>query len=231
MLLLLGYWFVVWAAAMWSSRPWVENDAGKRYLWWTSGLMFVVFLGFSVKTRGGEPNWPIAGYVGGLVLTGGWLAQQLDSAGRWRRLTLVGLGGACFVSLSVTLLMHRSDLIYPLLARAAGPATAQQQCPIRRLDPTCSPARLAADTSSRCGRDPRTGGRRAGSGGHELGAAGRDWFLLRGTSASVLGRASGGGSAQSVRSLAAESDPGQRDISRPDIHRRRQLLTRFRRRL
>ncbi len=135
--LLLGYWFVVWAAAMWSARPWVENDAGKRYLWWTSGVMFLVFLGFSVKTRGGEPNWPIAGYVGGLVLTGGWLARQLDAAAWWRRLTLICLGAACVVSLSVTLLMHRSDLIYPLLARAAGPATAQQRWPIRRLDPTC----------------------------------------------------------------------------------------------
>src|SRR5262249_14385109 len=31
--LFLGFWFIAWAVAMWAHRPWVEPDAGMRYLW------------------------------------------------------------------------------------------------------------------------------------------------------------------------------------------------------
>src|SRR5262249_55903957 len=36
---LLGYWFVVWAAAMWTHAPWREPRAEVRYLWWMSAPM------------------------------------------------------------------------------------------------------------------------------------------------------------------------------------------------
>src|SRR5205823_4584857 len=89
--LLLGYWFVVWAAAMVRHRPWREPDAGVRYLWWMSAPMFVVFLLFGFKTGGGEPNWPITAYVSGLVLAVAWLAEQLRAPRvGYRRFTAVG---------------------------------------------------------------------------------------------------------------------------------------------
>jgi 4-amino-4-deoxy-L-arabinose transferase-like glycosyltransferase len=136
--LLLGFWFVAWAAALWNHRPWKETDDGKRYLWWLSAPMFAVFLVFSVKTGGGEANWPITAYISGLVLAAGWLRQQLRSPAVWyRRLTATGLAAACLLGLGLTAFAHYSEWAYPLLVKLAGPATDQQPVPLRRLDPTC----------------------------------------------------------------------------------------------
>jgi hypothetical protein len=136
--LLMGYWFVAWLAAMVVHRPWAEPDAGRRYLWWTSALMFAVFLGFSLKTGGGEPNWPVTAYVSGLVLAAGWLARQLRAPAAWyRRLAWIGLASACVVGLAVTLLIYRSDWAHPLLVRLGGPPTPDHPEPLRRYDPTC----------------------------------------------------------------------------------------------
>jgi hypothetical protein len=132
------YWFVAWVAALWAYRPWRDNDDGRRYLWWLSVPMFGVFLAFSVKTGGGEPNWPITAYISGLVLAAGWLARQLDiSPGWYRRLTMAGLATTCGLGLAVTAFLHFSDVAYPWLAQLAGPATDRQPLPLRRLDPTC----------------------------------------------------------------------------------------------
>jgi hypothetical protein len=136
--LLLGYWFVAWVTAMIASRPWADEDDGRRYLWWMSAVMFAVFLGFSVKTRGGEPNWPIAAYISGLVLTAGWLARRFAESGpRVRGATVAGLALACTAGLVLTVVVHRTDLAYPLLTRLAGPPTDERPLPLRRLDPTC----------------------------------------------------------------------------------------------
>ena len=55
--------------------------------------MFLIFLGFSFKTDGGEPNWPGTAYLSGLVLAASWLAEQLASPHRWyRRVTATGYG-------------------------------------------------------------------------------------------------------------------------------------------
>jgi 4-amino-4-deoxy-L-arabinose transferase-like glycosyltransferase len=136
--LLLGYWFVLWVAALWAQRPWKETDEGRRYLWWMSVPMFALFLAFGVKTKGGEPNWPITAYISGLVLTAGWLVRHLVSPVRWyRRLTVGGLVAASGLGLLLTLFVHRSDWTYPLLVKLAGPPTAEQPQPLRRLDPTC----------------------------------------------------------------------------------------------
>jgi hypothetical protein len=136
--LLLGYWFVAWAAALWAHRPWKEPDEGRRYLWWMSVPMFALFLAFSLKTKGGEPNWPVTAYVSGLVLLAGWLAHRLRGLAGWpRRLAFGGLAAACGLGLVLTAFVHRSDLAYPLLARLAGPPTDEQPYPLRRLDPTC----------------------------------------------------------------------------------------------
>src|SRR5207237_6614552 len=61
-LLLLGFWFVAWAAAMLAHRPWQESELGRRYLWWMSAPMFSCFLLFCFKTHE-EPNCPITDYL------------------------------------------------------------------------------------------------------------------------------------------------------------------------
>ncbi len=136
--LLLGFWFVAWAAAMVAHRPGAEGDAGVRYLWWTSATTFGVFLAFSVKTAGGEPNWPVTAYLSGLVLTAAWLARRLKTGPLgYRRTTAAGLAAACLLGVALTAALHRSDLIYPILERLAGAPTDRQPFPLRRLDPTC----------------------------------------------------------------------------------------------
>ena len=40
---------------------------------------FLIFLGLSVKTGGGEPNWAVTAYLSGGVLAASWLAVQLES--------------------------------------------------------------------------------------------------------------------------------------------------------
>jgi hypothetical protein len=136
--LLLVYWFIVWAAAMVAHRPWREPDEGVRYLWWLSAPMFLMFLAFSPKTGGGEINWPVTAYLSGLVLSAAWLLRQLDDPRRWyRRWTAINLGLAGAVGLAVTLLMHHSEWLYPVLSRLAAPPSQANLFPLRRFDPTC----------------------------------------------------------------------------------------------
>lgn len=135
--LLLGYWFFAWAAAMIVHRPGRETDPDKLYLWWMSATVFGVFLTFSIKTGGGEPNWPVTAYISGLVLAAGWLAAQLRSPTLiWRRMVVVGLVLVCVVGLGLSALAHRSDYLYPLMARFGGPPTQKQPTPVRAFDPT-----------------------------------------------------------------------------------------------
>jgi hypothetical protein len=136
-LMLLGFWFVAWAAAMSAHGPWGNPDPGVRYLWWTSALMFAVFWGFSLKTPE-EPNWPVTAYLSGIVLGASWLSRQLRSPKGWyRRLTLACLSAACVLGLLVTLVMHRSEVARPVLLRLSGPPSASHPLPLRRFDPTC----------------------------------------------------------------------------------------------
>lgn len=136
--LLLVFWFFVWVAAMWTHRPWREADAGKRYLWWMSAPMFTFFLLFGFKTGGGEPNWPITAYLSGLVLMVGWLTEQIRIAEPFRRRALIA-STACTVviGMAVTVVMHHTDWVQPLLARVSGEPTPSQPYPLRRFDPTC----------------------------------------------------------------------------------------------
>ncbi|MGH7171917.1 MAG: glycosyltransferase family 39 protein [Gemmataceae bacterium] len=136
--LLLVYWFLVWVSAMIAHRPGREADEGVRYLWWLSAPMFLMFLAFSPKTGGGEMNWPVTAYLSGLVLSAAWLVRQFDDPRRWYRVgTAINLGLACLLGLAVTVFMHHSEWLYPLLTRLAGPPTETNPFPLRRLDPTC----------------------------------------------------------------------------------------------
>ncbi|HEV2945994.1 MAG TPA: glycosyltransferase family 39 protein [Gemmataceae bacterium] len=159
----LGFWFVFWFAAMIVYRPWSvgrarrlpsrfepdsagaspsrnlqELDKPKEYLWWFSAPTFLIFLLFSFKTGGGEPNWPVAAYISGLVLSAGWLTTRLFSSSRLtRRLTHGGLSIACGFALALSLVLHHTALAYPAISRFSDPPTASRPLPMRRFDPTC----------------------------------------------------------------------------------------------
>jgi hypothetical protein len=135
--LLLGVWFIVWAAAMIAHRPWQESDPGLRYLWCLSAPMFGIFLLFSLKTPE-QPNWPVTAYLSGLVLAAGWFLARLRSPVRrvrWLARGCLILGSG--LGVTVTVFMHYSEWLQPLLVRLAGPPTAERPLPLRRLDPTC----------------------------------------------------------------------------------------------
>jgi hypothetical protein len=136
--LFLVFWFVAWIAAMWANRPWKALRPERAYLWWMSAPMFSLFLLFSVKTGGGEPNWPVTAYISGLVLAVAWLAERWRSHSAWqRRLTRIGLTGTCVLGLAVNVFMHESTWLYPVLRPLAGPPSEQRPLPLRRFDPTC----------------------------------------------------------------------------------------------
>jgi len=135
---LLGYWFLVWLAAMVAYRPWRQADPGLRFLWWLSAPVFLLFAGFSFKTGGGEPNWPVTAYLSGGVLGASWLARQLESPSRpYRLATGLALAAALAAGLALTLAIHHSQAVHPLLEVVAGPPSAERPYPVRRLDPTC----------------------------------------------------------------------------------------------
>jgi hypothetical protein len=138
--LLLGIWFVVWLRALIAYLPWPSERAEtpSAYLWWMSVPMFIVFLAFSLKTGGGEPNWPITAYLSGAVLSAGWLREQFLSGSRIeRRLATAAVWLGCFGGALVTAAVHRSELIYPILARAVSTPSEENPMPLRRVDPTC----------------------------------------------------------------------------------------------
>jgi 4-amino-4-deoxy-L-arabinose transferase-like glycosyltransferase len=136
-LLLLGFWFIAWLAAMVAYWPRPGRAEGPSYLWWMSAPTFGLFLLLSLKTAG-EPNWPVAGYLSGVVLAVTWCARQLRSPRVWyRRLAAGALAAACVLGLAVTLVMHQPRWLQPVLVRLAGPPTASRPLPLRRLDPTC----------------------------------------------------------------------------------------------
>lgn len=141
--LLLGFWFVVYLRGLWAYRPWKETDQDTAFLWWMSVPVFAFFLLFSLKNGGGEPNWPIVAYLSGMILAAAWLARRLGWAGFPRaespRFDLARPLAYGFLVLGflVTLAVHDSRWLQPVLVRLAGSATEVQPAPLRRLDPTC----------------------------------------------------------------------------------------------
>jgi 4-amino-4-deoxy-L-arabinose transferase-like glycosyltransferase len=131
------FWFIVWVRAMLANAPWKASPPSYRYLWWMSAPMFGVFLAFSIKTDGGEPNWPVTAYISGIVLGLLWMVDELHVATGWyRRLALGGLGAACAAGILLVTLVHYSTWAHPLIEPWMGPATDVQPVPLRRIDPT-----------------------------------------------------------------------------------------------
>ena len=136
--LLLGYWFFIWSLAMVVANPLRDRDTGRAYLWWMSAPMFGLFLGFSLKTGGGEPNWPVTAYLSGAVLAAWWVGEVLSSPRPWLRYaTSFCIALTCLAGMTITILLHRSDLAHATIERVTGPPTAERPYPVRRFDPTC----------------------------------------------------------------------------------------------
>lgn len=134
---LLGYWFVAWAGAIVAHCPCRENRPEIRYLWFLSVPTFLFFGVFTLKNGGGEPNWPIAGYLSGAVLAAAWLANLLRAPNPMlRRTTATCVGVFAAIGLLMTIAVHHGRIARPLLAQLAGPPTEQRAMPMRRLDPT-----------------------------------------------------------------------------------------------
>src|SRR5262249_46261847 len=80
---------------------------------------------------------PLASYLAGLVLGVVGVADDLRTAPGWcRRLALGGLAAACLAGAAITLAVHCSTWIHPLLLPLTQPPTAETPFPLRRLDPT-----------------------------------------------------------------------------------------------
>jgi hypothetical protein len=135
--LLVGFWFVVWLAAMIANRPWKETDPSKQFLWWLSVPTFVTFLVFSVRTSI-LLNWSVPAYVSGMILAAGWFRDRLIMGTRRSRAYL----GTCaaltaIVSTFATICIFHVEIIRPALTSIAGSPTESSPMPLRRFDPTC----------------------------------------------------------------------------------------------
>jgi 4-amino-4-deoxy-L-arabinose transferase-like glycosyltransferase len=117
---LLGAGFVAFAAAGWAFRR--TRDPRLSLLWWASIPVWGVFLVASLRNPG-QPNWPAAAYVGGLVLAAAWVR---DRGWRWP------VVGTAVAGLVVSVGLRFPTLLLPL----AGPPSGANPTPIRKLDPT-----------------------------------------------------------------------------------------------
>lgn len=136
--LLLGFWFVAWLQAAVRYQPLREPRSDLRFLWWMSVPILVFFGVFSLKNGGGEPNWPVAGYLSGAVLLVGWFAEAFATSGPVRRFALgFGIGCVGLLGLIGTILIHDPVHFQPVFAFLAGPKTNERPMPLRRFDPTC----------------------------------------------------------------------------------------------
>jgi hypothetical protein len=135
--LLLGLWFVAWAAALWAYRPCRTDNPNLRYLWCLSVPMFAVFLLASLKTTG-QLNWPVTAYLSGGVLLAAWLADRLADPRLWvRRTANISAATAAVLGLALTLVVHYPATGRPLLLALAGSPTPDRPMPMRRFDPSC----------------------------------------------------------------------------------------------
>lgn len=135
--LLVGYWFVAWGAAVVACRPWRAAGPRTAFLWWVSVPVFVLFLLATMKVKG-QPNWPVAAYVPGLVLAVAWVARQFaDASTRYRRLCAGLLAFAVGLGLTVTVLARWPAFIRQGFAMVTPAPSADNLTPVRKLDPTC----------------------------------------------------------------------------------------------
>ena len=119
-------------------RPGREADPAKLFLWWMSLPTFVLFGAVTFKSAG-QINWPIAGYISGMVISIGWLQKQWGNADfRFARISRVGSGLAACVGLLATLtILDTRPYRSVITATVAKAPTDEKPFPLRQFDPTC----------------------------------------------------------------------------------------------
>lgn len=125
---LLGTGLAAFVAAAWVFRR-TQNDQ-LALLWWASAPVWGVFLVASLRNPG-QPNWPAAAYVGGMVLAAVWGRDRLPHRGL--RAAVIG---TAVVGLVASLSLRFPGVWLPVLAQIAGPPSAADPTPVRRLDAT-----------------------------------------------------------------------------------------------
>lgn len=136
---LLGYWFIVWAAAAIALRN--TRDPRVAFLWWLSVPVWLVFAASSIRGTA-EANWTAPTFVTGWVLGGLWLRERL--CGEKHRLYSRCLTAAICLGIVTTICGRYPALIRPVLVDACPTPTTDKPAPIRQLDPT---TRLAGWTT------------------------------------------------------------------------------------
>jgi 4-amino-4-deoxy-L-arabinose transferase-like glycosyltransferase len=134
--LLMAFGFIIYFAALARSlkaasrKPQAEITRNELFLTTMSLAMFLTFLAFSFTTKV-QLNWPIAAYLSALPLCVKWIVDQ------WQRLE--ALKGRLFrgvtalamlAGLAISLVMHHTEWLYPLLAPLS------ERISARRWDPT-----------------------------------------------------------------------------------------------
>ena len=135
--ILMIYWFIAWVAALVRYWPGRSGNLHTAYLWWFSVPVFILFGVASFRSEG-QPNWPVAAYLSGIVLVAAWVAQQITEAEpSYRRLARAGFGIACTVGVLISVVAHQTRSIRPLLTAVTAKPTVEKPFPVRQLDPTC----------------------------------------------------------------------------------------------
>lgn len=117
LMVMLGVWFVIWVAAMIRFRPSATTPIGLRLLWWMSAPTFIVFLASSLRASG-QPNWPVAAYLSGAVLSIAWLAQVRQSnRPRLQRATYWSIGIVLVLGVLLTILAHNTRIVTTPISR------------------------------------------------------------------------------------------------------------------
>jgi 4-amino-4-deoxy-L-arabinose transferase-like glycosyltransferase len=121
--MLFGGGFVALAAAAWRFRR--TADPRLSLLWWASVPVWGLFLVASARNPG-QPNWPAAAYVGGIVLAAVWLRERIRHRG-WSAAVV----GTAAVGLSVSVVLR-----FPAVLLPAFDQTSSDPLAVRRFDPT-----------------------------------------------------------------------------------------------
>ncbi len=128
--MLLGFWFVAFAAAGWQFRR--SRDTGLSLLWWSSVPVWGVFLGASLFSPG-EVNWPAAAYIGGFVLALAWIRERLARTAMLKGMMALAIAAG----IGTAIWLRFPGISRPVLAAIAGSPSEANPTPIRRFDPTC----------------------------------------------------------------------------------------------
>jgi hypothetical protein len=132
---MMGIWFMLWLIAMIRYRPRQSTPAGLRYLWWMSAPTFLVF-GASSLRASGQPNWPVAAYLSGSVLSIALIAEVWQSrrAGL-RRLMNASIAIVVVLGALGTFVLHDMRMVTGIIARFVPEKPSETGTPFRRYDP------------------------------------------------------------------------------------------------